>query len=115
MFTSNEESDSVAEQEELGMTPSPAQPSNEVRGGRAVGRTSSTAGVWVQPHPKDDRWQVKREGASRASRVFDTQDEAESFGRQLAKRDKAELVMAGRDGTVRDKRSYGNDPANVPG
>lgn len=71
--------------------------------------------MWVQPHPKDDRWQVKREGATRASRVFDTQREAEEFARSLAKRERVELVIAGRDGQVRDRSSFGNDPARIPG
>jgi len=74
------------------------------------------AAVWVQPHHVDDgRWQVRREDASRASRVFDTQSQAESYARQTAKRDKVELVIAGRDGEIRDRSSYGNDPRNVPG
>jgi hemerythrin superfamily protein len=73
------------------------------------------AAVWVQPHTKDDAWQVRRENASRASRVFDSQSEAEQFGRKVAKREKTELVVAGRDGSIREKRSYGNDPSDVKG
>jgi hemerythrin superfamily protein len=110
------------EQEKLGLHPQPNLPA-EVGGGRAVPRTASTKAsssggnknVWVQPHPKDDRWQVKRDGASRASRLFDSQAEAETYGRKLAKKDKVELIIAGRDGTIRDKASYGNDPSSVPG
>jgi iron-sulfur cluster repair protein YtfE (RIC family) len=110
------------EQEKLGLSPQPKLPA-EVTGGRAVSSTTpakSTASsgkrnVWVQPHPKDDRWQVKRDGATRASRLFDSQAEAETYGRKLAKDDKVELIIAGRDGAIRDKASYGNDPSNVPG
>ena len=65
----------------------------------------------VQPHPNDEgRWQVRRDNATRASRVFDTQSEAEKFGRRLAKREQVEFVLAGRDGAIREKNSYGNDP-----
>lgn len=71
--------------------------------------------VWVQSHPDDSRWQVKREGATRASRVFDTQKAAEQFGRTLAKRERVELVIAGRDGTIRQRDSYGNDPRSSKG
>ena len=80
-------------------------------------RTSSNGAtpVWVQTHPDDTRWQVKREGASRASRVFDTQREATEFGRTLAKREKVELVIAGRDGKIRQRDSYGNDPVRSKG
>ena len=72
--------------------------------------------MWVQPHHVDDtRWQVRREHASRASRVFDTQHEAEQFGKGLAKRERVEFVLAGRDGHIRQKHSYGNDPSNIKG
>lgn len=94
-------------------TPRAKSPSSRPRG--RGGRTSKS-GVWVQPHHTDDnRWQVRRETASRASRVFDTQSEAEDFGRQLARREKVELVVAGRDGEIRKKQSYGNDPVNIKG
>lgn len=74
--------------------------------GRVTARNG--AGVWVQPHHvKDGRWQVRREGATRASRVFDTQREATEFGRQLAAREKVELIIAGRDGEIRVKDSAG--------
>jgi len=110
------------ENEKLGLTPEPALPGErrartEVRGGgRRGGGSTAKADVWVQPHSSGDgRWQVKREGASRASRVFQTQTEAEAFARGLAKREKVELVVAGRDGAIRNRDSYGNDPRNVPG
>ncbi len=74
------------------------------------------AAVWVQPHHiHDGKWQVRREDASRASRVFDTQSEAESHGRRTAQREKVELIVAGRDGEIRDRSSFGNDPRNIPG
>jgi hemerythrin-like domain-containing protein len=109
------------ENEKLGLAPSPnlgERGTGVVRGGQAKARTTASSGVpdvWVQPHPKDDRWQVKREGATRASRVFDTQAEAEQFGRRLAQRERVELVVAGRDGTIRDRSSFGNDPSRIPG
>jgi hemerythrin superfamily protein len=76
------------------------------RSGNAGGRTK--ADVWVQPHHvHDGRWQVRREGATRASRVFDTQREAIDFGRQLAQRELVELIIAGRDGQVRETDTAG--------
>jgi hypothetical protein len=83
---------------------------------RSEVRGTAKANVWIQPHPKETgRWQVKREGATRASRVFDTQGDAEQFGRELARREKVELKVAGRDGQVRESDSYGHDPRNIPG
>ncbi len=32
------------------------------------------------------------------------------YARQLARREKAELYIHGRDGTIREKRSYADDP-----
>jgi hypothetical protein len=62
----------------------------------------------VVPHP--DGWGVKKEGASRASRVFNTQAEAIDYARDQAKRDHSELFVHGEDGRIRQRDSYGNDP-----
>lgn len=64
--------------------------------------------VHVVPH--EGGWAVKREGSERAARVYKTQREAEQYGRELAKKDKTEFVLHGRDGKIRDKDSYGSDP-----
>jgi hemerythrin superfamily protein len=83
---------------------------------KASSPTGPKRHVWVQPHHIDDsRWQVRREGATRASRVFDRQAEAEEFGRGVARREGVELILAGRDGSVREKTSYGNDDPRRPG
>lgn len=55
-------------------------------------------------------WSVKRAGASRASRTFDTQSEAISYGKTVAKNSKSELVIHGTNGRIRERNSYGNDP-----
>jgi uncharacterized protein YdaT len=64
--------------------------------------------VHVVPH--QDGWATKKEGASRAGRVTDTQKEAIERAVDQAKRDKVEVVIHRRDGTIRDSDSYGNDP-----
>jgi len=55
-------------------------------------------------------WAVKKGGSERASKTFDTQQEAIDYGRQVAKNQKAEFYVHGRDGRIRSKDSYGNDP-----
>ena len=55
-------------------------------------------------------WQAKSEGSSRASSVAPTQKEAIDRGREIARNQKTELVIHGRDGRIRDSDSYGNDP-----
>jgi hypothetical protein len=55
-------------------------------------------------------WAVKNSGAVRASRTFNTQSEAIAYGRNAAKSAHSELYVHGRDGTIKNKNSYGNDP-----
>ena len=60
-------------------------------------------------------WKVIREGQQRAVRRAETQREADRIGRATARRDKVEYSLHGRDGQVRDKDSYGNDPRGTKG
>jgi hypothetical protein len=55
-------------------------------------------------------WNVRRSGANRATKSFDTQIRAVNFAREIAKRNDSELFIHGRDGTIRDRESYGKDP-----
>ncbi|AIF66466.1 DUF2188 domain-containing protein [Terribacillus saccharophilus] len=55
-------------------------------------------------------WQVKKEGAKHTSGNFDTQKEAMDYGKELAKKTKGEHFIHGRDGRIRERDSYGNDP-----
>lgn len=66
-------------------------------------------GRHVVPNPGGG-WDEKREGASRASRHFDTQKDAIEAARETARREKTELSIHGKDGRIREKDSYGNDP-----
>ncbi|WP_075818443.1 DUF2188 domain-containing protein [Serinicoccus sp. CNJ-927] len=59
---------------------------------------------------EDGRWSVVREGAERASSVHDTQAGAATAGRGTARREQTELYIHGRDGRIRERDSYGNDP-----
>ena len=60
--------------------------------------------------PHQGKWAVKRGGSSRITKAFDTQAEADAYGREIAKNQKAEYYLHGKDGTIREKDSYGNDP-----
>ncbi|MEZ4883713.1 MAG: DUF2188 domain-containing protein [Chitinophagales bacterium] len=59
---------------------------------------------------KDNKWSVKGAGNSKSTKKFNTQKEAINFAREIAKNQKSDVVIHGRDGKVRDKDSYGNDP-----
>ncbi|MGC4104899.1 MAG: DUF2188 domain-containing protein [Thermomicrobiales bacterium] len=65
-------------------------------------------GVNVVTHP--DGWAVRRDNATRASRVFSTQQAAIDYGRPIAQRDETELRIQDRHSRWRDSDSYGNDP-----
>lgn len=60
--------------------------------------------------PRDGAWAVRGENASRDTRRFDTQREAIAAARAIARNQSAELLVHGRDGRVRERRSYGGDP-----
>lgn len=55
-------------------------------------------------------WNVKRGGASRASKHFDTKKEAERYGREVSRNQQSELVIHGKDGKIQRSDSHGNDP-----
>jgi hypothetical protein len=64
---------------------------------------------FVSPHPEG--WAAKREGASKASNLYDTQREAIERARNLAiNSGGGEVSIQGRNGQIREKNSYGNDP-----
>ena len=63
----------------------------------------------VLPH-KNGGWQVKGAGNSKATVRTTTQKEAQKIARDIAKNQGSEVVVHGRDGRIRDKNSYGNDP-----
>lgn len=46
----------------------------------------------------------------RVSKVFDTQQHAIDYGRQIAQRDHSELLVHNRQGQIRHRDSFGNDP-----
>lgn len=59
---------------------------------------------------QDGLWQVKGSGNTKATKVTKTQKEAIKIARDIAINQKSEVVIHGRNGRIRDKNSYGNDP-----
>ena len=57
---------------------------------------------------QNNNWQVKQ-GGQRIS-THQTQGNAVERGKSEARRDGVDLVTHGRDGKIRSKDSYGNDP-----
>lgn len=64
--------------------------------------------IHVVPHP--DGWATRKENTDRAGVVTETQSEAIERAREQAQRERVEVVIHRRDGTIRDSDSYGPDP-----
>lgn len=62
----------------------------------------------VVPHP--DGWAVKGAGNQRATGVHTTQADAIQSAREIAQNKSSEMLIHGKNGRIREKNSYGNDP-----
>jgi hypothetical protein len=65
---------------------------------------------WVVPVNGGDQWGVRGEGNDRITSIHDTQQEAIDRARGIAINQQSELFIQGRDGQIRERNSYGNDP-----
>ncbi|MBZ5859089.1 DUF2188 domain-containing protein [Flavihumibacter profundi] len=63
----------------------------------------------VTKHPGGG-WQVKGAGNEKATKVTETQKKAINVATNIAKHQKSEVIIHGKNGRIRDKDSYGNDP-----
>lgn len=60
--------------------------------------------------PHNGLWSLRGAGNSRITRNFETQREAIDYGRQIAINQESELFIHNRQGRIRERNSYGNDP-----
>ena len=65
--------------------------------------------------PRGNKWAVRKAGAEKVTRRFDTQQEAIKAARGIARNQRAEVYVHGRDGRIRERDSYGYDPFPPPG
>lgn len=63
----------------------------------------------VVPDP-DGGWSVIKRDAARASKHFDSKEEAVVWGRQVSRKHRTEFVIHKKDGTVETKDSYRPEP-----
>jgi hypothetical protein len=75
------------------------------RAARATPRASRT-NQHVVPH--QGKWAVKGEGNQRATSIHETQAEATKRARDLARRQKSELLVHGRDGEILFREPFGH-------
>lgn len=60
--------------------------------------------------PTKDGWGIKGQGNSKLRVKTDTKADALKIGKEIAKNQKSELTILGKDGKIQNKNSYGNDP-----
>lgn len=87
-------------------TDSTAIQAEESRPGRKAAMSNNSQ--HVVPH--DGGWAVRGAGNSRVTSTHQTQNEAISVARNIARHQRTEVVIHRPDGKIRDKDSYGNDP-----
>lgn len=64
---------------------------------------------YVTPH-KDGGWQVKGENNTRATIRTDTQVEVIQRAQEIARNQESKFFIHGRDGRIRERDAFGNDP-----
>jgi hypothetical protein len=60
--------------------------------------------------PHEGGWAVLGAGNSRATSVHETQRDAIEHAREIAQNQSSELLIHGRNGQIRERDSFGNDP-----
>lgn len=64
--------------------------------------------------PAEQGWRIEIEGAGVRS-AHRTQSEGTRVARDIARANKCELLVHGRNGRIRERNSYGHDPRRFPG
>ena len=62
----------------------------------------------VVPSKKDGGWIVIKSGSERAVGRFSRKEDAVRYGRKLSRREKTELYIHKKDGSVQNRNSYNN-------
>jgi Uncharacterized protein conserved in bacteria (DUF2188) len=60
--------------------------------------------------PNGKEWSIRKAGALRATGIFKTRDEAVKKASEIARNQKSELYIHGKDGRIRKRNSFGGDP-----
>ena len=65
--------------------------------------------------PSAQGWRVEIAANGRARSTHRTQAEARAAAREIARKNKKELFVHGRDGQIRERNTYGKDPRRHKG
>jgi hypothetical protein len=86
----------------------PAELNRRLAYGRREDGHVAKKNLHVTPH--EDGWAVRGAGNEKATSIFRTQREAIAAARRIAENQRSELIVHGRNGRIRSKDSFGNDP-----
>lgn len=64
----------------------------------------------VVPSKEKGQWAVKKSGSSKKTKSFAKKVDAVEFGRIISRKEKTELFIHRKDGTIQNRSSYGKDP-----
>jgi Uncharacterized protein conserved in bacteria (DUF2188) len=81
----------------------------------STGNYSVMAKDDVHVVPGENGWRVESAADGRARSVHRTQAKAREAPREIARRNKRELLLHGRDGRIRERNSYRIDPGRSRG
>jgi len=62
----------------------------------------------VVPHGKE--WAVKGTGNKTATSIHSTQSEAIKIAKEIAQNQQSEMLIHGKNGQIRERNTYGDDP-----
>lgn len=79
-----------------------------VERGRGMGKNQHVVG-------HEGGWAVTAEGAQVPSAVFKTQGEAWEKAKSIARKERAEAILHGKNGLIRARNTYGHDPHRSKG
>jgi hypothetical protein len=77
----------------------------------STGQENPLAGKNQHVVRRSDGWAVRGENNGRDASLHDTHAQAIDGARDIAINQRSEVVIHDRDGRIRDRDSYGNDPA----
>ncbi len=60
--------------------------------------------------PHNGQWAIRGERNQRVTQIYDTQKEAIGRAREISINQQSEMFIHRRDGRIRERNSYGNDP-----
>jgi hypothetical protein len=63
----------------------------------------------------DDHWAVKAEGSAQPFAVFKTQSDAWERAKAIARKERSEAILYGRNGLIRARSTYACDPRRGKG